>query len=59
MLRDIPSFGLYVGTYEYLVDVLHGSDRGDVSGTAAVVAGGVAGKTKYTRQVNFVPCVWI
>ena len=52
--RDIPSFGLYVASYEYLFQYLQGSRYVDSQGiVASLLAGGVAGTLTWS---SIIPC---
>lgn len=54
MVRDVPGFVVYFGSYEILLDLLtQRSSRGDASPLASIFAGGVAGMLSWAATFPF------
>ena len=54
IVRDVPGFVVYFGSYEILLDLLtQRSSRGDASPLASIFAGGVAGMLSWAATFPF------
>ena len=54
MVRDVPGFVVYFGSYEILLDLLiQRRSRGDASPLASIFAGGVAGMLSWAATFPF------